>query len=343
MKKIILSSLACATMLLASNTSKYEFSPMIGTSNAHHQFEVENKASVGATLGIKNSKEAAFDQLEFALFHSNGVDYDNSADSTDITRLLVSGIKDYNVADKTSLYALAGVGYESLSKEKNGLDSEFVANVGFGIKYAITDSIALKAEAREVIRKSDEHSTLLHLGLAIPFGDSETKKAPEPKKEVKKTVVTKVAPAKVVDGDGDNDGVIDSMDKCPTTMDGVKVDEMGCERVDMDTKMIAHFDFDKTNIKYNDQILINKYVAYLKKFPKSKIVIAGYTDSIGSMAYNDRLGIRRAIKVRDDIVNQGIDKKRIRLEYYGETMPVIDNKTAEHRAQNRRAVSRIIR
>ena len=133
------------------------------------------------------------------------------------------------------------------------------------------------------------------------------------------------------------------MDKCPTTMEGVKVDKNGCETVDMDKKLIAHFDFDKSDIKYDDQININKYVAYLKKFPKAKIVIEGHTDSFGSMAYNDKLGIKRAIIVRDNIINQGIDKKRIRLEYYGETMPVIDNKTPEHRAQNRRAVSRIIR
>ena len=114
-------------------------------------------------------------------------------------------------------------------------------------------------------------------------------------------------------------------------------------QVDMDKKMVAHFDFDKADIKYSDKIEINKYVAYLKKFPKAKIVIEGHTDSVGSMKYNNKLGIRRAIKVRDEIISQNINKKRIRLEYYGETMPVIDNKTPEHRTQNRRAVSRIIR
>jgi OOP family OmpA-OmpF porin len=143
--------------------------------------------------------------------------------------------------------------------------------------------------------------------------------------------------------DMDKDGISDAMDKCPMTMDGVVVDNDGCEMIDMDRKIVVHFDFDKSDIKYDDKIEINSYVSYLKKFPTAKIVIEGHTDSMGSLEYNDKLGIRRALKVRDEIVSQDINKNRIKLEYYGETMPVFDNKTSEHRAQNRRSVSRIIR
>lgn len=67
------------------------------------------------------------------------------------------------------------------------------------------------------------------------------------------------------------------------------------------------------------------------------IDIIGHTDSTGPEAYNQKLSERRAMSVRDYIVNErGVDASIIDVIGKGEIDPVADNSTAEGRAQNRR-------
>jgi len=150
--------------------------------------------------------------------------------------------------------------------------------------------------------------------------------------------------------DTDRDGVLNTVDFCPRTVDGANVDSEGCiikntvkETMNMGILLRANFDVDKATIKTDDKKEIQKYITYLKKYSNAKIVIEGHTDSTASEKYNESLAARRALRVKDMIVSGGIDSNRIRVESYGETQPVIDNKTAEHMAQNRRAISKIIR
>ena len=71
--------------------------------------------------------------------------------------------------------------------------------------------------------------------------------------------------------------------------------------------------------------------------------IEGHTDSTGDPNYNFRLGEERAMAVRDYIAKQhSIALSRLSVISYGEEKPVVDNKTKEDRAQNRRVVIRIL-
>jgi OOP family OmpA-OmpF porin len=137
------------------------------------------------------------------------------------------------------------------------------------------------------------------------------------------------------DGDSDGDGVLDSRDNCPGTPKGEIVDEYGCT-----LKLTLHinFDFDKSDIKpefavdlktAGDFILKNKHVPY--------ILIAGFTDSVGEDAYNQKLSERRAGAVRQYLIdNFGIEPKRLVARGGGESRPVADNSTEVGRAENRR-------
>jgi OmpA-OmpF porin, OOP family len=62
----------------------------------------------------------------------------------------------------------------------------------------------------------------------------------------------------------------------------------------------------------------------------------GYTDSIGSDAYNEKLSQRRAEAVKQYLVQKGVDPSRIAVRGLGKTNPVATNATAEGRAENRR-------
>jgi len=96
------------------------------------------------------------------------------------------------------------------------------------------------------------------------------------------------------------------------------------------------FDFDKTTIKPQAAEILDRLVAFMKENPNSKVSLSGYTDSIGTEAYNQALSERRANAVKDYIVTKGIDSSRISGQGFGESKPIADNKTAAGRAKNRR-------
>lgn len=97
-----------------------------------------------------------------------------------------------------------------------------------------------------------------------------------------------------------------------------------------------NFDFDKANIKPEFTPVLDEGVDILKANPDVKVVIAGYTDSIGTPEYNQKLSERRAQSVLDYFASKGIAKNRMQAVGHGETNPIADNKTKDGRALNRR-------
>jgi len=97
------------------------------------------------------------------------------------------------------------------------------------------------------------------------------------------------------------------------------------------------FDFDKSILTEADLKELPKAVAFVKKYPGAKIRLDGYTDSIGTDAYNIKLSERRATAVKDYLIKEaGVDSSKITAVGHGEADPVADNKTAQGRAKNRR-------
>lgn len=76
----------------------------------------------------------------------------------------------------------------------------------------------------------------------------------------------------------------------------------------------------------------------LKKYPKNRIVVQGYTDSTGTDAINNRLSKERAKAVYDFLLGSGLKTKSITYIGYGSANPIASNSTAAGRAQNRRVV-----
>ncbi len=76
----------------------------------------------------------------------------------------------------------------------------------------------------------------------------------------------------------------------------------------------------------------------LKKYPKNRIVVQGYTDSTGGDAINIPLSQQRAKAVYDYLLGTGLKTLSISYVGYGSSNPIASNRTAEGRAQNRRVV-----
>lgn len=80
----------------------------------------------------------------------------------------------------------------------------------------------------------------------------------------------------------------------------------------------------------------------LKSNPKINLAITGYTDSLGTAAYNMALSVERAEKVKSYLVTTGIESKRITTQGKGATEQIASNTTQEGREKNRRAVIEVI-
>ena len=97
-----------------------------------------------------------------------------------------------------------------------------------------------------------------------------------------------------------------------------------------------NFDFDKDIVKERYFELLRNVKAYAEQ-KNCAIRIIGHTDSKGSDEYNMKLGMRRAISVRNKLVEFGLDPARIiGVESMGEREPVATNETEEGRFENRR-------
>lgn len=97
-----------------------------------------------------------------------------------------------------------------------------------------------------------------------------------------------------------------------------------------------YFDFDKTSLKNESFIELNKVVEFLKQNETVEIEISGHTDSKGSDDYNLNLSQGRSQSVVDYIIGQGIQDYRLSARGYGEEKAIDSNDTDAGRANNRR-------
>jgi OOP family OmpA-OmpF porin len=102
------------------------------------------------------------------------------------------------------------------------------------------------------------------------------------------------------------------------------------------------FDFDKSVIKPEFVPVLDEAVDILKKHADKKVEIQGHTDSIGTEAYNEKLGMRRADAVKMYLVDKGVTAENLTTQSFGESNPVADNGTKEGRAMNRRVEFKVM-
>ena len=104
----------------------------------------------------------------------------------------------------------------------------------------------------------------------------------------------------------------------------------------------AFFDFDKYVLKPEGRAKLDDLVSKIKDVNLEVIIAVGHTDSIGTVAYNQKLSVRRAEAVKAYLVSKGIEKNRVYTEGKGKSQPIADNRTAEGRAKNRRVEIEVV-
>lgn len=81
---------------------------------------------------------------------------------------------------------------------------------------------------------------------------------------------------------------------------------------------------------------LDKVLAEIKQRPAPDLIVVGHTDRVGSVADNDRLARRRAEKVRDQLIGQGLPGENIAASGRGEREPLVATPDEVAEARNRR-------
>ncbi len=98
----------------------------------------------------------------------------------------------------------------------------------------------------------------------------------------------------------------------------------------------VYFDFDQAIIRPDMADRMIQNAEYLKQVPNT-LIVEGNCDDRGTKEYNLALGEKRAINVRDYLINLGVEPTRIRTVSYGEERPLFYEQTDFAWSQNRRA------
>ena len=96
------------------------------------------------------------------------------------------------------------------------------------------------------------------------------------------------------------------------------------------------FDTGKSDLKASARERLAKVAGILIAYPDIHVEIDGYTDSTGSLEFNERLSQQRAEAVRSYLGSQGVNSSTITTQGFGPSDPIASNETASGRQQNRR-------
>jgi OOP family OmpA-OmpF porin len=252
-----------------------------------------------------------------------------------------------------------GGGAENDRTQLIGNKTSGVAHLGGGALIALNQArtISLRLEGgRYAVFNDDFNTSRNHIldtrvsaGLQIALGGYAS--PPPPPAPV--PVAAKPAPAAAppppppppaAPKDSDGDGVPDSIDQCPNTPHGMKVDEKGCAI--KAATIVLHditFETDKAVLTAEAKKSLDNVIAGLKGQPTMELQIDGHTDSTGGAAHNLKLSKERAASAKKYLVDSGIAASRLQTEGYGETKPVASNKTKAGRAENRRVEFKVLK
>ncbi|MEQ9258833.1 MAG: OmpA family protein [Roseovarius sp.] len=102
----------------------------------------------------------------------------------------------------------------------------------------------------------------------------------------------------------------------------------------------VNFEFNSTQLDGAARATLDQQAAFIRHYPEVRFRVYGHTDAVGSDAYNQQLGLRRAHMVVNYLVSRGISRSRLEaMVSYGERQPLIVSQGRERR--NRRTVTEV--
>jgi outer membrane protein OmpA-like peptidoglycan-associated protein len=101
-------------------------------------------------------------------------------------------------------------------------------------------------------------------------------------------------------------------------------------------KTIVYFNFDKYESFLDTNSALHKIINYMAVHPNKIVVLNGHTDKYGPYMYNIELSKKRAIILRRYIIAKGVNPAQIKYGIYGESRPLVKQRSKKASAINRR-------
>jgi outer membrane protein OmpA-like peptidoglycan-associated protein len=99
---------------------------------------------------------------------------------------------------------------------------------------------------------------------------------------------------------------------------------------------LLHFLEGRDELTPESKAELDKILTELKRRPLPDIAVIGHTDAVGTLAYNDKLSLARAERVRDMFVQMGIPASRIQVAGRGKRELLVPTDDNVSEARNRR-------
>ncbi len=98
----------------------------------------------------------------------------------------------------------------------------------------------------------------------------------------------------------------------------------------------VYFAYDSFGLNPAETAKIQRVADYMRRNPRTRLVVEGHCDERGSREYNLSLGERRALSIRSTLISSGIDPARIQTRSFGKEQPVAFGNNEEAWRLNRR-------
>jgi hypothetical protein len=109
----------------------------------------------------------------------------------------------------------------------------------------------------------------------------------------------------------------------------------GLLTVGYENNVLANYNSLNASFKYNFSFISAFASSYFSNSTHI-IEVDGHTDNVGNSLFSLTLPDKRAAAVKDYLIKKGVDAKRMSSHGYGDTKPVVDNKTKAGKTLNRR-------
>lgn len=330
MKKIVVSFVTMALLIFVSagyaqiNPRSFSVTPFFGGYTFEGNENIESPSAVyGLRAGYNFTKhwgvEGFFNYVPATVNETLGL-----AGDSDI-KLYGYGVEAlYHFMPEKRLVPFLAVGVGGTHyAPPDGIESKdkLTFDGGAGLKFFLTDWVALRADVRYVLPLNDRFNNLLYtFGINFAFGGAKKEQpiqqaAPVEQAPPPPPPVEKPAPQEEMK---------------PPAQAEPEIVEKGR------TTLNVQFDTGKAIIKKTSYKDIDELVDVMKKYPDLNVTIEGHTDNVGKPAGNKKLSQKRADAVKAYMVKSGIDSKRVTAKGYGMEKPIASNATKAGKAKNRR-------
>ena len=129
----------------------------------------------------------------------------------------------------------------------------------------------------------------------------------------------------------------------PNSLEVVELPALQADLIAKAGSDTVYFGTDEYSLDEASRATLAAQARWLIANPNVRASIEGHADERGTREYNQALGERRANAARDFLVSQGVPTSRLLVTSWGKERPVAQGSNEEAWAQNRRAVTVIIR